>query len=107
MEPAPAVEPVFSPLDEELGLLPGSFTPALHDELVHLGSWMPFRRATQMLQRLRRVQVSEATARRQTQTAGAAYEALQEAQVWELERQLPAAPPGPEKALVSVDGAMV
>ena len=31
----------FSPLDEELGLLPGELTPCGHESLVRLAGWMP------------------------------------------------------------------
>lgn len=41
---------------------------------------MPFERATEMVAALTGVQMSEATIRRQTYLAGAAYEAVQEAQ---------------------------
>lgn len=77
MEPVPYVEQVFFPLDEELGLLPGSLTPKQQENLVHLGSWMPFEKAGQMLERLVGVQVSEATVRRLTERSGACVEATQ------------------------------
>lgn len=59
-----------------------------------------------MLDHFTRVHVSEATARRQTEQAGAAYVGVQEAEVERIERELPPAPKGPEKQLLSVDGAM-
>lgn len=51
-----------------------------------------------------RVVVSEPTVRRQTEAAGVAYAAWQEAEAERLEREAPPAPPGPEKLLLSVDG---
>jgi hypothetical protein len=54
-----------------------------------------------------RVHVSEATARRQTENWGAAYVSVQEKEVKRIEQELPPAPAGPEKMLLSVDGAMV
>ena len=45
--------------------------------------------------------------RRRTEQAGAAYVAVQTAQVEELERTLPAPPQAPAVQLLSVDGAMV
>jgi hypothetical protein len=54
-----------------------------------------------------RVHVSEATARRQTENWGAAYVGIQEEEVERIEQELPPAPAGPEKMLLSVDGAMV
>ena len=68
---------VFSPLDEELALLPGSLFPRHQEGLVRLSSWMPFGKAAQLLQDLLEVSCSKATARRHTQAAGAAYVALQ------------------------------
>jgi len=99
--------PVFFPLDEELGLLPGTLTPSLVESLVRLGTWLPFTPAARMLAYFTRVLVSSATARRLTEQAGAAYVAVQTAQVAELESTLPAPPQGPAVQLLSVDGAMV
>ena len=42
MRPARPVGRAFSPLDEELGLLPGRFTPSLQESAVRLGTWLPF-----------------------------------------------------------------
>jgi hypothetical protein len=53
------------------------------------------------------VTASEATARRPTAGAGAAYEAVQTAAVEALEEEWPAAPSGPRVQRLSVDGAMV
>ncbi|MBU0704621.1 MAG: ISKra4 family transposase [Chloroflexi bacterium] len=68
---------------------------------------MPYSKAAQMLMRMRGVAVSEATVRRQTQTHGAAYVDTQTAEVTRIEKELPDPPAGPEKQLLSVDGAMV
>jgi hypothetical protein len=97
----------FSPLDEELALLPGTLTPNLHEDLVRLGAWMPFGRAAQELQHFRGVAVSRPTVERLTEAAGAAYVALQTAEVARIEQVLPVPPPGPAKQFLSVDGAMV
>jgi len=107
MASARSVGRSFSPLDEELELLPGSLSPWVEESLVRLGTWMPFHVAAEMLYHFTRVHVTEPTARRQTEQAGAAYVAVQEAEVERIERELPVAPAGPEKQLVSVDGAMV
>jgi hypothetical protein len=82
-------------------------TPALVESLVRLGTWLPFRPAARMLAHFTGVGVGATTARRLTEHAGAAYEAVQTAQVEELERTLPAPPQGPAVQLLSVDGAMV
>lgn len=97
----------FSPLDEELGLAPGHFTPRLQESLTRLGSWMPFRHAAQELEFFTGVPVSEATARRITEQAGAAYVKVQTDAVEELERTLPPPPAGPARQFLSVDGAFV
>ncbi len=107
MRCVPNVVRGFFPLDEELGLVPGRFTPRLQESLTRLGTWMPFRHVVEELEFFTGVPVSEATARRSAEQAGAAYVAVQTAEVAELERTLPPAPAGPPRQLLSVDGAFV
>ena len=106
-----SVRPVgsdFSPLDEELELLPGSLTPHAHECLVRLGTWIPsFEQASQELAKTLKVHVSEAMSRRRTEAAGAAYEAVQGQEVERVEQELPPPPKGAAKIQVSADGAMV
>jgi hypothetical protein len=97
----------FFPLDDELELLPGALTPSLHEDLVHLGAWMPFGKAAEQLRRFRQTDVSRPTAERVTEAAGAAYVAFQTAEVVRIERELPAPPAGPAQLFMSVDGAHV
>ncbi|MGB8648559.1 MAG: ISKra4 family transposase, partial [Anaerolineae bacterium] len=97
----------FFPLDEELALLPGLLTPALQEALVRLSTRLPFRQAVEELARLKQVTTTEATVRRHTEAAGAAYVAWQIAEVERLERTVPVPEPGPVRQLVSPDGAMV
>lgn len=98
----------FFPLDEELQLLPGSLTPTLQEHLVRLGTWVPFEKAGQLLADFMRLNsVSEPTARRQTQAAGAAYVALQTQAVEQLEKTAPLPMAAPAKLGIEVDGAMV
>jgi hypothetical protein len=97
----------FFPLDEELALLPGTLTPSLQEAVTRLGARMPFRSVVQELAFLKRVTTTEATVRRHTETAGAAYVAWQTAEVERVERTLPAAPAGAPRQLLSADGAMV
>jgi len=97
----------FFPLDDELQLLPGGLTPRLQEQLTRLGAWMPFEKAAVLLQDFTRVAVSEDYARRHTEDAGAAYVAVQTAEVERLERDTPVPPPGPAKLCLSADGAMV
>ena len=68
---------------------------------------MPFERAVESLADTLRVRISEPTARRQAQKWGAAHVAFQEEEVKRIEQELPPAPVGPDKMLLSVDGAMV
>jgi hypothetical protein len=90
-----------------LGLLPGALSPSIVEGVVRLGAWLPFARAAEFAGLFTGTTVSAATARRLTEAAGAAYEAVQTAAVAHLERDSPAAPPGPAVQQVSVDGAMV
>ena len=68
---------------------------------------MPFERALESLADTLRVQISEPTARRSTEKWGVAYVGAQEDEVKRIEEELPPAPVGPDKMLLSVDGAMV
>lgn len=97
----------FSPLDEELGLSSAGLTPHALEGLARLASWLPFRRAAEVLAALTGVQVSEATVRRWTEASGAAAEAVQTAHAEQIRQDLPSAPPGAERLLVSADGAFV
>lgn len=103
----PPVVRGFSPLDEELALLPGTLTPSLVETAVRLGSWMPFPEGAKMLEYLIKVEVSEPTIRRDTQESGEAYVEIQSAEVEVLEKELPEAPEGPPLQQLSVDGAYV
>jgi hypothetical protein len=77
------------------------------ESVVRLGTWIPFTHTPGMLDHFVHTQVSEATATRLTERAGAAYEAVQDAQYARLRGE--AGPPGqgPPLQQVSVDGAMV
>ncbi len=101
------VEPVFFPLDEELGLLPGSVTPTVHEWLVRLGTWLPFAVAAQLLGDFAQITVSEADVRRKTERAGEVGVQLQGEEVVALEEGHLHAMPGPERMVMTVDGAMV
>lgn len=85
----------------------GRLTPRIQASLTRLGGEMPFERAVESLADTLRVRISEPTARRQAQKWGAAYVAFQEEEVERIEQELPPAPVGPDKMLLSVDGAMV
>jgi len=104
---APSVKRGFFPLDEELQLLAGHFTPSVCEGMTRLGTWMPFKRAVKEMKYFWQVTVTEPTVRRTTEGAGAAYVAVQTAEVEQLERTLPPPPQGPAVQLMSVDGAYV
>jgi hypothetical protein len=75
--------------------------------LVRLASWMPFEQAQELLQDLVGIQASKATARRATLSAGEAALAVCEGEVEQLKQEMPQAPDGAEKQLLSADGAFV
>lgn len=101
------VTPAFPPLDEALGLVPGSLSPQLLEGVVRLGSSMPFAQASAELAFFWGVFVSEDTIRRHTEGAGKALAAVEAATVTQLERDWPAPPRGPAVVQWSMDGAMV
>jgi hypothetical protein len=107
MRSVPNVGRAFFPLDEQLELLPGQMTPFLHECLVRLGSWMPFEQAVRFMNEMLRTSISQASGVRYTESAGAAYVAIQNAEVEALEESAPEPPRGAEKMLISADGAMV
>lgn len=107
MEPAPSVGEGFFPLDEELGLLSSGLTPRLEETLVRLASWMPFAPAQKLLQDFMGVQVSKTTARRLTLNAGAAALEGCEHEAERLKQEVPEAPEGAERQVMSADGAFV
>lgn len=97
----------FSPLDEELALLPGHLTSTLARWLVRLSAWMPFTHAAALLGEFAHTSVSDATAQRTSFAAGAAYVELQTAATQHILNALPSSEVTPERFVVSVDGAMV
>lgn len=97
----------FSPLDEELALLPGPLTPGLQETLVRLGTVLPFARAARLFTHCTHTRVSEATARRVTERTGATYAAIQDAEAVALAHRVPECTDAPQCQLLSADGAMV
>jgi hypothetical protein len=97
----------FFPLDEELQLLAGHYTPTLYEGMTRLSTWMPFERAVKEVGYFLHTHVTESTVRRQTEAAGAAYVAVQTHEVERLEHDLPPAPQGAAKLFMSTDGAFV
>src|SRR6266487_5582096 len=107
MVPAQPVGSAFFPLDEQLGLVSGGVTPRVEETLVRLASWMPFEQARELLEDLVGIQVSKATARRATLHTGEAALVVCEREEERLKQEVPQAPRGADKQLLSADGAMV
>ena len=98
----------FFPLDAELALAPCDLAPGLHESLVRLSTWIPsFAHAAREVRHFTGATVSEATGRRLTEAAGAAYVQVQAHQARRLEREPSMPPAGPLVQHLSVDGAMV
>jgi len=100
----------FSPLDEELGLLPERCTPRLVEQIARLGSaCVSFGEARDLLCDLLGVELTDDTVRRITEKVGRQAVALETAEAAVLEKSLarPAATVVDRLQQVSVDGAMV
>lgn len=74
---------------------------------MRLGTALPFARAARLFTHFTHTPVSEATARRLTERAGATYAAVQDAEAADLARTLPECAAAPRCQLLSADGAMV
>lgn len=90
-----------------LGLLPGSLSPHLWEGLARVSSRLPFAQAAEELAFFWRAQVSDETARRLTEQAGAAYVAVQSAERERIRRERAELSQGPARQQVSLDGALV
>ena len=91
-------------------MVAGCLSPSAQAGLVRLGARLPFAEAAAELAYFWQIQVSASTARRQTEAAGTAYEAVQTAAVAALAQEADAAVPaplGPPCQFFSADGAMV
>ena len=66
---------------------------------------MPFEQARDLLEDLVGIQVSKATARRATLHTGEAALAVDEGEVERLKQEVPQAPGGADKQLLSADGS--
>ena len=96
----------FSPLDEELEVLPGRLTPQGHECLVRLSSWMPFEKAVVELPGdFMAIRVSRIVSQKYTEEARAAYVQMQNEELGYLERKMRQAAVGADKLLISADGA--
>jgi len=97
----------FFPLDEELGLLPGGYTPQIQEAMTRLGAKMAYEQAQEELQQFCHTLISESTMRRHTMQNGQASEALEKEETVRLEKEAPEATANPDKVFLSADGAFV
>lgn len=97
----------FSPLDEQLGLLPGPWSPRLQQIVSLLGTLLPFGQVPVLLALVSGVTVSRSSVRRITEASGQALATLEEADAERIRTTLPVSPAGAARQQVSVDGAMV
>ena len=106
--PARPARSGFFPLDEELGLLPGSLTPRLQEAVVRLSTHIPsFAKAARELAWFTGAEVHPDTARRRTEAAGAALVAHETTEATRILHEHPAPPCTPDTLLLRVDGAMI
>src|SRR2546429_550606 len=92
---------VFSPLDEQLGLMSAGVTPRAEEPRVRLASGMPFASAQELLHDLLGVRVSKATARRATLATGMAALAVWEHEEERLKQEAPQGPEGGDTQAMS------
>ncbi|MCP4361802.1 MAG: hypothetical protein GY796_27640 [Chloroflexi bacterium] len=75
----------FFPLDEELELLPGNYTPQIQESMTRLGAKMAYEQAQDELSRSCHTLVSESTMRRHTMHNGQASEVLEKEEAERIE----------------------
>lgn len=102
----PSCRESFSPLNEELALLPGTLAPRQQSHLVQLGSWMPFRHASRVLEELLGVYVSPETARRLCEEVGKRVEEKQTAEAQQIWKEEENAREDSRRLALSADGAI-
>lgn len=98
---------ILFPLDEELGLLAGRYTPRLQEAMTRLGSKLPFREVADELAAGYYTAISEPTCRRATHRNGRAAEAIACEEVERLEKEASDPAVSPDKMLVSADGSYI
>ncbi len=88
-------------------MLPGGLSPHLMEGIVRVSSRLPFAQAAEELAFFWQAVVSDETARRVTERAGAVYVDVQAAERERIRRELPEPPQGPALQQLSIDGALV
>jgi hypothetical protein len=94
----------FFPLDEELRLLPGQYTPQVQEAITRLGSRLSFEEAREELELLWGLEISTGGVRHITLRHGRIANELIEAEVARLEREAPEPSAGAKQLVVSADG---
>lgn len=108
MASVPSAGALFSPLDKELGLLPGELTPQLQEQCTRLGQATDsFQEAADLVASFTRVRVSESTVRRLTEGGGAALLAVETAAASTAASPWGTVEAPSDRLFLSVDGAMV
>ena len=95
------------PLDEELGLLTGRYTPRLQEAMTRLGSKVPFQQAAEEIKAFWKTEISEPTVRRTTHEHGRAGEIMARQEVEAIEAEMPNRPRQAERLVMSTDGAFI
>ena len=95
------------PLDEELGLLTGRYTPRLQEAMTRLGSKVPFQQAAEEIKAFWKTEISEPTVRRTTHAYGRAGEIMARHEVEAIESEMPDAPSQGARLVMSTDGAFI
>jgi len=95
------------PLDEELQLLPGQYTPQIQEAMTRLGSKMPYEQAVEEVWLNQRIRVKEYTLRDTTNRHGRLAEAIVKAKVDKLATTADSVAATPSQVLVSSDGANI
>ena len=101
------VTSAFSPLDEELQLLPGQYTPQIQEAMTRLGSKMPYEQAVEEMWLNQRTVVKEHTLRDTTNRHGRLAEAVAKAKANKLAPTTESVEIAPQQVLVSSDGANI
>ncbi len=97
----------FFPLDEELQLFPGQYTPQIQEAMTRLGSKMPYEQAVEEVWLNQHTRAEESTLRGTTNRHGKAAEAIVKPEAAQLAKEAPPAEVKPEQLLVSADGATI
>ena len=102
----PAASAIF-PLDEELALLSGQYTPQIQEAMTRLGSKMPYEQAVEEVWLNQRTRVEACTLRETTNRHGRLAEAIVKTKAEKLTRETPSVAATPKQVMVSADGANI